>query len=338
MDTRLGRRLPFLLASAPVAAVALAVLPFSPSILVMAVAAFFFYLGFFTYYAPYRALYADLLPKEESGRAQGIAGIYREIGLGGALVGGSLLIDLWRPLPFLLAATTLAATTAVVVLGLRRERLRLPPAPRGQGAPRQIWSLLSGHRDIRWFAVSNVLFELTLGGLKAFIVLYLTRGLGKSMLFSAAVMGVVAAVALVAAPVAGKLADRYGPGRVMEVGLAVFGLGLTVPIFARSAALLVAALPLIAWGAVTAMTLPYALLMREMPPESHGAASGLYDVSGGLGELLGPLLTGVAIDVLGPLFPSTHGYAAMWTVVSASALTSILALRKTIEGQAARSR
>ena len=104
---------------------------------------------------------------------------------------------------------------------------------------------------------------------------------------------------------------------------------LIVPVFAASPWLLVAALPFIAFGAVVSLTLPYALLMREMPPESHGATSGLYDVSGGLGELLGPLLTGVAIDALGPLFPSTHGYAAMWTVVSASALLSILALRRT---------
>jgi MFS family permease len=329
VDTRLGRRLPFVLVTGPLACAALALLPFAPSLLVLAIAVGIFYLGYFTYYAPYRALYADLVPKEKSGRAQGVAGIFREAGLGGALVGGSLLLGLWRPLPFLLAAFTLAATTVTLAVGLRHTDLRRAPSPRGESALAQTWSLLRDHRDIRWFAVGNALWETTLGGLKAFIVLYLTRGLGKSMLFSAAVMGVVAAVALVASPLAGKLADRYGAVHVMKIALLVFGLGLLVPAVSTSATVLVAALPFIGFGAVTALTLPYALLMRMMPAESHGAAAGLYDVSGGVGTLLGPLLTGAAIDALGPLFSSTKGYGAMWPVISAAALLGILALQRT---------
>ena len=58
--------------------------------------------------------------------------------------------------------------------------------------------------------------------------------------------------------------------------------------------------------------MPYALLMRMRSAGSNGALAGLYDVSNGLGTLLGPAITGVAIDVLHPFFASTRGYAAMW--------------------------
>jgi hypothetical protein len=39
--------------------------------------------------------------------------------------------------------------------------------------------------------------------------------------------------------------------------------------------------------------------------------------------MLGPLLAGVAIQLLGSGFSSTHGYAAMWIVTSAAILLSI---------------
>src|SRR5262249_42711618 len=162
----------------------------------------------------------------------------------------------------------------------------------GDSVLRAVAALLREHRDIRWFFCANALLELTLGGLKAFIVLYITRGLGKSMSFSALVMAVVAAVAPVGAPIAARLADHFGPTRGMEAALPVFGLGLIVPAFFTSPGIMLAALPLIGFGAVIALTLPYALLMRLMPAEGHGASAGLYDVSGGLGSLLGPLITG----------------------------------------------
>jgi hypothetical protein len=39
--------------------------------------------------------------------------------------------------------------------------------------------------------------------------------------------------------------------------------------------------------------------------------------------MLGPLFAGVAIQVLGSQFHSTHGYAAMWIVSSGAILASI---------------
>ncbi|WP_437328012.1 hypothetical protein [Sorangium sp. So ce381] len=69
-----------------------------------------------------------------------------------------------------------------------------------------------------------------------------------------------------------------------------------------------------------------------MPARSHGAAAGLFDVSGGIGTLLGPALTGAAIDLLRPLFASTKGYAAMWLVLSASTLASVAMLRRARSG------
>ena len=76
------------------------------------------------------------------------------------------------------------------------------------------------------------------------------------------------------------------------------------------------------------MGLPYALLMPLMPEGEHGAITGIYSLSRGLGMTLGPLLAGVAVEVAGPaLFSSTSGYGAMWIVVAGGILASLPLIR-----------
>jgi Na+/melibiose symporter-like transporter len=58
-----ARRLPFILAGAPLVVAGLALLPLSGSLGVAAVCILAFFVGYYLYYPPYRALYADLLPQ-----------------------------------------------------------------------------------------------------------------------------------------------------------------------------------------------------------------------------------------------------------------------------------
>jgi MFS family permease len=83
------------------------------------------------------------------------------------------------------------------------------------------------------------------------------------------------------------------------------------------------AIPLVAFGGGIIMTLPYALLMPMMPQGRHGALSGFYSLSRGLGTALGPLIAGVAIALLREPLGATKGYAAMWLVCSVAILASI---------------
>jgi hypothetical protein len=67
----LGRRLPFVLVGAPLAATALALLPFSSATAIAGAWVLIFFVGYYIYYPPYRALYADLLPRALYARASG---------------------------------------------------------------------------------------------------------------------------------------------------------------------------------------------------------------------------------------------------------------------------
>ena len=326
--TKWGPRLPFLIATAPVAALALALLPFAPSLLVMAIEVFAFYVAYFTYFSPYRALYPDLVSRSANARAQGIQGVFNGAGLGIALVGGGFFLAIWRPLPYLLAAVVLAAATLVVVVTLRKRATQHVVTADEASPFAELWQLLRDDREILRFVIGNALLTLGLGGLKSFVVLWLTEGLGKSMTFTAGAMTVVAVGTVVGALFSGKLGDRFGPGRVLAISLFVFGAGLSVGTFSTSVPLLAIAFPFIALAGGAAIALPYALLLELTLEKKNGIVAGLFDASSGLGTLLGPMLVGFAIDVLAPLFPASHGFAAMWPVLSLAVLGATVILWK----------
>jgi len=63
-----ARRFPFIVAGALLAGAGLALLPFASSYTAAAVSLLAFFVGYYLYYPPYRALYADLLPRNTYAR------------------------------------------------------------------------------------------------------------------------------------------------------------------------------------------------------------------------------------------------------------------------------
>jgi MFS family permease len=326
LDTRAGSRLPFLIAATPVVVGALVAVGFVNSLVGIAIAVFVFFLAYFVAYEPYRALYPDLVSDDIAGRAQSTQAVWRGAGTGLALVGGGLLFGVAHAAPFVAAAGLVAVSMTVFsVARIKRRRKRRaqaePKSPRQVAA--DLWKLVRDHGRLRAYLVANALWELSLGALKTFVILYITNGLGYSVFAAAAIVGAVALVVLLAAPVSGRMADRMGTTRVMRFALPVYGAGLLVPLFVRSPWILGPVLPVIAFGGGVIMTLPYAMLIPLMPKGEHGTLTGFYSLSRGIGVMLGPLFAGVAVAALKGTLTHTHGYAAMWLVCSASILASI---------------
>jgi MFS family permease len=126
---------------------------------------------------------------------------------------------------------------------------------------------------------------------------------------------------------AGKLADRYGRLRLLRIALPIYGVGFLVPFLFTAHVAIVAAMPLIAVGGGVIMALPYAVLMPLMPEGEHGAVTGYYSFSRGLGTWLGPLLAGLAISGMRDVFATTQGFQAIWGVCALAVLLSLVPLR-----------
>jgi MFS family permease len=207
---------------------------------------------------------------------------------------------------------------AFCVAGVRHRRRERPVQEEAVGeVVRHVADLVRGRRDLQAFLVANALWELALSALKTFVVLYATKTLGLSLAGSSLAIGVAATVVLVGALVSGKIGDNLCRARVMRVALLVYGLDLMIPFLSTVPWVVALAAPLVAFGGGVTMSLPYALRMPMMPRGAHGAVTGLYSLSRGVGTSLGPLLAGVAIEAAG------EDYRWTWVVCGAAILVSI---------------
>jgi MFS family permease len=313
--SRFGSRRPYLLGSVPFTVVTLVALPFAGSIGATAGILVVFFVAYYVYETPYRAMYAERVTDEQMGRAVGVQHLARGAAIGLALVLGGVLLQLGHPLPFLVSAAVACAGGGALFW------LTEPRTAQERADWRAPIRILRGEPDVRRFLICNTAWETTFAGMRTFVVLYVVRGLHQPLYVSSIVLGTVAAGYLVAAAGVGRLGDRFGVARVIAAASVVYGLGLVAGVLPSSwhwAYLAPVFVVAIAAGAV--MTLAWALLYKLMPAEDRGAASGLGTTTKGLGLLLGPTLTGAAIDLCKPVLSSTAGYAAMWPTLAVPVL------------------
>ena len=329
LHTRLGGRLPFVLAGVPVMALALVLLGFQdapgPALAIVIV----LFASYYVAYEPYRALYPDLVPHRDAGRSQSAQAVARGVGTAFALVGGGLLLAIGDPVPFDVAAVILIVTTGAFIWALLRRDYPLQQEPGdAMGALeafRQVRRLLAELPGLRAFFAANALWEAALGAIRTFVVLWVTVGLGLSVLETAGVLGAAGVCVLGGAAVAGRLAERFGTRRVVRVTALTYGAPMIVPLLSNDPPLLLPMIPLISASAGVMMALPYAMLIPMMPRARHGLLTGVYSMSRGVGIVIGPLLAGAAVqaqDALGaPL--GTVNYSALWLVAGVLLLASV---------------
>jgi Na+/melibiose symporter-like transporter len=314
--------MPFLLIGAPLAAVALLLLPLGGTLVAVVPALLAFYVGYFIYYPPYRAEYPDLVPAQLRGRSQSAQKTLREVGLVLALVGGGVLLSVGREVPFAVAAVLLILATIGFFVGVpSASRQGGKRSGSDEGAYSAARAVLA-KRPVRLLLTANLLWELALGAIKTFVVLFFVVGMGRSTGFASAVLAGAAVAIVGGALVGGALGDRIGEMRLLRAGAAVYGVGLLAPLISQSPVVLAIVAPTAFAGGVV-MTLSFAAVMRTMPPGRHGSLAGVFELTRGVGTMLGPILAGAAIEASKGALSSTHGYAAMWAVASMAVLLSI---------------
>lgn len=323
----LAGRLWLILPAAGVCATSVAAAGFTSAVLLTAVVVGVFYIGYYSYLAPYWALYTDLIADDYSGRARSAEAVWRVTGSIAALILGGFLISAWEPLPFLLAAFVLIVVTAILLALLAPRRSR--PVMRSGDKQHPVSSLLKvfrRNRDLRNLMFANACWNASLRSLQGFTVLFFTEGMGRSKSFASSIIFPVAAIGIVImAPVAGAIADRWGQVRLLTLCSLIFAGGLALPAITQGS-WVIFCIPVVSAAATAVMTLPEAMLIRITRKSDHGTAAGLFGLSRGAGSTVGPIVSGIAIVASRSLFTSTHGYAAFWLVAAVASLASIPAL------------
>jgi maltose/moltooligosaccharide transporter len=321
---RFGRRTFFLLLTAPVMALAVAVAPFLTGFWPTAGAAFVFFLALHGYLAPLWALMVDEVPHERRGRVQGVRGALHSAGLAFGLVAGGLLFSIWEPLPFLTAGAMILATTAMTYYAAPRT-----PTPGHEGDASdvlKVWRRLKGRPAVSWMLLGNALWSSGVDGIRPYIFLFATVVLGINVAETSLLLTVIVAGLGIGAVVLGHLGDRFGHARLLGVGSAVTGVAMLLGFYVRTVPGAVALMLFAGLGAATLISLAYPLFASLIPERGVGRDTGLYIVTMGFGRIVAPVVIGAAIDIGRSSLPEFRGYPYMWPIAGALMLMGLLAL------------
>jgi MFS family permease len=171
-------------------------------------------------------------------------------------------------------------------------------------------------------AVAGALLMITMGArqsLGLFISpINTTTGLGIVTLSLA--LGIGQFVWGAVQPVAGAFADRYGPGRVLAVGLVLLALGTALTPFMTSGFGMALSLGLLmaAGAGACSFSVLIGATAQRVPAESRGTASGVINAGGSFGQFVFAPLLQKLISVMGWM-------GAMWTFAALTLATLPLA-------------
>ena len=108
----------------------------------------------------------------------------------------------------------------------------------------------------------------------------------------------------------GKLAGRFGRGKVMCAGFGCVALACCLYPFARIPALLFINQAIFGTGTGMIQPLTMALAIQDISAEKRGAAMGMYQAIYGMGMFVGPVLAGAVIDAFTNGAGTASGYMA----------------------------
>ncbi len=159
------------------------------------------------------------------------------------------------------------------------------------------WRGLAGLPREMWVLASATLVNRSGSMVLAFFVLYLTRDVGLSIRTAGLMVLVYGGGALVAAPVAGRLADRFGPIRVMRISLFASGLVMLAFPAARTLPAIVALTLALSVTAESFRPANLTIVGDLVAPGQRKPAFALNRLAINLGMSVGPALGGVLAGI-----------------------------------------
>lgn len=309
--TRIGRRMPFILAGVPISAAAFGLIPVASVLPLFVASTTSFFLAMAFWRTPVVALMPDITPSEKRSQANGVINFMG--GLGGilAFLGGSAMYRINPGLPFWVGSG-LVLLAALMVYLLIKEPTEFVETERYNiiGSLLEIWK----DRDKSIIRLLFAIFFWFLGftAIEAFFTLYAKNHLGLTEADGSRLLGHLSLLFVLFAIPSGIIGGRLGRRVTISTGIillaaALFGISVTpiatltqvitrLPVLGNvlgiSLFLMAAG---IAWSLININSLPMLVDMTSI--ERVGTFTGLYYLFSTLSAILGPISNGVLIDI-----------------------------------------
>ncbi len=309
--SRFGRRKPWLMLGAPLAAIFFILVPFvRDNFILIALAIFGTNIGMALFRSPTVAYLGDLFKPNERSKANGVINLMGGLGGAVALFGGGALYKLGVPLPFIVGAGVMLIAIVIVVIAVKepeREVMLIPEAEKQPGVLdnfRAVWR----NADKSGLFLLSAIFSWFVGwnAMEAFFTLYARNVLGISEGSGTQMLTAFAAALILFAIPSGLIATKIGRKRTITIGLVGMVAGLIVGYFIRSSTLLLIGLAMMGgfWALININSLP---MVYDLGGEEQiGAFTGLYYFASSAAAITGPIASGGLIDLAG------KNYSLLW--------------------------
>lgn len=341
--TRIGRRMPFVLIGAPVAAGAFALMPVAPVLPLFVLCTSTLLVSMALWRTPVMALVADVTPSPLRSQASGVISLMGGVGGIIAYFGGAALGDRNAAYPFWLGAVVVLVAALLLVVGVKEPRIHensennaavLEAAP--PGFFDTLGELLApSNPGAR--ALLGALFLLMVGytAVEGFFSLYALHHLGMSAAQSSRLLGQISLVFVLFAVPSGNLAARFDrraivlSGLLLMSALLVLIYFLPVPLLQRvlltlpilgdvpvlGALLMVVG---IAWALIIIHPLP---MLSDLADENRlGTYTGMYYLFTSLAAIAGPNLNGWVVAASGNNYNTVMLFAPVCLLMAGALL------------------
>lgn len=338
-DTKLGKRMPYLLIGMPLAAIFGALIPLQTTFSLLILFMILMNLSMSLYRSPTVSLMPDITDPSKRTKANGIINLMGGLGSIFAFSVGSQLYDVHIALPFLSSSVVTVICLCILLYFIkeRRDALEYVPIVKDQQAKpnkygTRIWGrphllLKQARVELSSYShewnLSTILLLCAIyfwffsyQGIEALFTLYGTNELeltDSQASFSLAFFS----LAFVAAAIpAGFLGHKYGKKQTIMIG--IIGLIILFAMISYVDSLMMLRVLLliggIFWALININSYPYVIALGK--ESSIGTRTGIYYIASSLAALSSPPLMGILVDFL--------GYSYLFHVASSGMVIALL--------------
>jgi MFS family permease len=348
--TPIGRRYPFILTAAPLAALAFIAMPLAAGMIkpemngqisgnmgpftLFMIATSLVLLAMAILRTPVISLMPDLIPSPLRSKANGVINFMGGVGFIIGAFGLALLFDIRTLFPFL--GGSLILIVAVLLLFLTTKEPEVDSLPHPEEHERsdeeQAVKALKGvsivPKEYRrsLFALLGAIFLLFIAyeGIGTFFTSYAVNELGVSEGFAPTLFGLAGVTFILFSVPAGFIGEKFGRRRTIIAGIILFGIDMALGYFAQNSTQIgiILATSGIGWALINVNTLPMVIDTSE-DQRLLGTYTGLYYLASQIGAALAPLMMGAVIDLFGSDFRTIFLSGPAFFVLGLIAMTLV---------------
>ncbi len=317
--TRIGRRKPWILLGAPLAAVFFITVPIMGTVPAIMIAILLTNLSMALFRSPTIALLGDLFPSAQRSTANGIINLMGGLGAIAAFLVGGALYAMGKVAPFVFGSIVLLAAMTVVLIFVKepqRDQVEESSDEKGGFITHLKQVLTASDRSGLYVLLAILCWFMGFNALETWISSFgkFTLGIDAGRM-SILTSGLALMFVIFAVP-SGLMATRFGKRRIILIGIA----GLTVLflfglIISNQWMLIAFLIPAgFFWALINVNSLP---MVYDLGGGTRvGAFTGLYYLSASLAAILGPQVVGILVDLTGDNYRVMFIFSAIFMALA----------------------